>query len=262
MSTVRPGRGLTRHRGDAGLSRAAELAGAAVLAGVVAAGIFGLDLDERLSCELSRRLTADFSATAGGTGCGAPTDVRAEPVLEVRLDAAPRAAPAPARGAATVGDMPAGDYQVRGLGLRKQEILAAGGTTLDVAVAMLESDAMRADYVYGDGKAGESTNFGIFKQNWHMLTASDPSLDAVDVASGARLNADLAADIAALHRSRDHFGELWFAGHRNGQTGMENPGTEDIADYRAAVLWIRDQLESDPAFLDDDTRFWVAVPPI
>ena len=42
-----------------------------------------------------------------------------------------------------------GSYEVSGLGSRKQEILGAGGSTLDIAIAMLESDTMQADYAYG-----------------------------------------------------------------------------------------------------------------
>ena len=42
-----------------------------------------------------------------------------------------------------------GSYEVSGLGSRKQEILKAGGSTLDIAIAMLESDTMQADYAYG-----------------------------------------------------------------------------------------------------------------
>ena len=37
-----------------------------------------------------------------------------------------------------------GSYNVPGLGRRKQEITSAGGTVLDIAVAMLESDDMQA----------------------------------------------------------------------------------------------------------------------
>ena len=61
-------------------------------------------------------------------------------------------------GAATVGAVPfaiktraddRGSYEVSGLGSRKQEILQAGGSTLDIAIAMLESDTMQTDYAYG-----------------------------------------------------------------------------------------------------------------
>lgn len=42
-----------------------------------------------------------------------------------------------------------GSYTVSGLGTRKQAILKAGGNTLDLAIAMLETDNMGTDYVYG-----------------------------------------------------------------------------------------------------------------
>jgi len=48
-----------------------------------------------------------------------------------------------------------GSYTVSGLGTRKQAVTAAGGTTLDMAIAMLETDNMQATYTYGDGKSGD-----------------------------------------------------------------------------------------------------------
>jgi hypothetical protein len=42
-----------------------------------------------------------------------------------------------------------GYYTVSGLGQRKQAILNAGGNTLDIAIAMLETERMSTDYVYG-----------------------------------------------------------------------------------------------------------------
>ncbi len=42
-----------------------------------------------------------------------------------------------------------GSYTVSGLGSRKQAILGAGGNTLDLAIAMLETEHMTTDYTYG-----------------------------------------------------------------------------------------------------------------
>lgn len=42
-----------------------------------------------------------------------------------------------------------GEYTVPGLGSRKQAILNAGGNTLDLAIAMLETEQMSTDYTYG-----------------------------------------------------------------------------------------------------------------
>jgi hypothetical protein len=62
-----------------------------------------------------------------------------------------------------------GSYTVSGLGARKQAILGAGGNTLDLAIAMLETENMQTDYAYGDNKVDDAANFGLFKQNWGML---------------------------------------------------------------------------------------------
>src|SRR5689334_2862118 len=60
-------------------------------------------------------------------------------------------------------DQEAGHYMVPGLGARKQAVLSNGGNVLDLAVAMLETETMRASsYAYGDGKKGDAANFGIF----------------------------------------------------------------------------------------------------
>lgn len=42
-----------------------------------------------------------------------------------------------------------GHYTVSGLGARKKAILNAGGNTLDLAIAMLETDTMTTNYAYG-----------------------------------------------------------------------------------------------------------------
>jgi hypothetical protein len=157
-----------------------------------------------------------------------------------------------------------GSYTVPGLGRRKQEMLAAGGVVLDIAVAMLESDDMQATYVYGDAKTGDAANFGIFKQNWMMIRTVHPNFTALgagDYNRGAALNTDLRLDIDVLHRSQTHYGLAggWWAGHRNGATGLANPGTPDIQGYRMAVEWIRDQLNASSDNLTNDTRFWVQV---
>ncbi|KAL4745493.1 hypothetical protein BDW72DRAFT_208161 [Aspergillus terricola var. indicus] len=156
-----------------------------------------------------------------------------------------------------------GNDTISGLGARKQAVLDAGGNTRDLAIAMLETTTMTTDYTYGDGKTGESTNFGIFKQNWYMLrhSASDFLGQTVDqVKNGAILNSDLGKDVQARHEGEEHFGyETWFAGHRNGESGVQNPGTDDIKAYIDAVVWIQQQIESDKKYQSDDTRFWVDV---
>ena len=88
-------------------------------------------------------------------------------------------------------------------------------------------------------------------------------MGADEFTTGAVLNRDLRQDIRSLNDCQALFGlERWFGGHRNGSTGLADPETEDINTYQDAVLSIQAQLDSDPRFLSDDTRFFVAVPAI
>jgi len=141
---------------------------------------------------------------------------------------------------------------------------------LDLAVAMLETRTLRANYPLGDvypggqQKTGDAANFGIFKQNWLMIRSAwrpFAGLGPKDYLRGMALNNNLALDIQVLHASQNRYGlqHAWFAGHRNGSSGLNNPNTRDIDSYRSAVYWIRDQLNSETKYLSDDTRFWVDV---
>ena len=76
-------------------------------------------------------------------------------------------------------------------------------------------------------------------------------------------SSDIYADVASRWDCQNYYGyERWFAGHRNGATGLENANTEDIKFYRDSVEWIKSQIDSDPKYESDDTRFWVDVTPI
>ncbi|KIQ61562.1 hypothetical protein TR51_19630 [Kitasatospora griseola] len=159
-----------------------------------------------------------------------------------------------------------GSYSIGGLGNRKGQVRAAGATSLDLAVAMLETDTMNSNYAYGDNKSGDAANFGIFKQNWMMLRAGCSQFSGQSQSqynNGAALNSNLSQDVSCLHQSQSHYGlDTWFAGHRNGASGLSNPYTADIDNYRSAVYWIKAQLDANSANLGNDTRFWVQVPAI
>ncbi|MFC6017400.1 carbohydrate-binding domain-containing protein [Plantactinospora solaniradicis] len=159
-----------------------------------------------------------------------------------------------------------GSYTVSGLGSRKQAVTRAGGNVLDLAIAMLETDNMQTNYPYGDNKSGDAANFGIFKQNWFMLRNACSRFRGQSTGNwnnGAVLNSDLSTDVQCRHASESYYGtDRWFAGHRNGETGINNPNTSDIARYRTAIYWIRDQLNSNSANRTNDIRYWVNVPPI
>lgn len=170
------------------------------------------------------------------------------------------------RAAACPSGMSCGSYTVSGLGSRKQQVLGVGANSLDLAVAMLETDNMGTNYPYGDNKTGDAANFGIFKQNWLMLRSACDSFSGRSASQwndGAGLNNDLSWDVYCLHQSQNHYGtNTWFAGHRNGSTGLNNPNTTDINNYKTAIYWIQSQINSSSANLSNDTRFWVQVPPI
>ncbi|MCC8251518.1 hypothetical protein [Saccharothrix luteola] len=168
--------------------------------------------------------------------------------------------------AACPSGMRCGSYGISGLGSRKQQVRNAGANSLDLAVAMLETERMDTNYPYGDNKRDDAANFGIFKQNWYMLRSKCDRFRGQTTSqwnNGAALNSNLSADISCLHQSQNAYGmNTWFGGHRNGQTGINNPNTSDINGYKTAVYWIRDQLNSNSANLSNDTRFWVDVKPI
>jgi|ERR1039458_7974700 hypothetical protein len=175
---------------------------------------------------------------------------------------------APAAAALTCpSGMSCGSYTISGLGSRKQQVLGAGASVLDLAVAMLETDTMQASsYPYGDGKSGDAANFGIFKQNWYMLRTSCSYFSGQSTSQyndGAALNSNLGEDVSCINQGQSHYGlSRWFAGQRDGQSGLSNPNQSVITEYVTAVDWIEAQLASNSANLSNDTRFWVSVPAI
>jgi hypothetical protein len=181
--------------------------------------------------------------------------------------AAPAASALTCPTASNGSTMSCGSYTISGLGSRKQQVLHAGASVLDLAVAMLETDTMQASsYPYGDGKTSDSANFGIFKQNWYMLRTSCGQFEGQSTSQwndGAALNSNLSEDVSCINQSQSHYGiNTWFGGHRDGQTGLNNPNTADINNYKTAVNWIESQLNSSSSNLSNDTRFWVDVPAI
>ncbi|OQE84905.1 hypothetical protein PENNAL_c0025G02623 [Penicillium nalgiovense] len=58
--------------------------------------------------------------------------------------------------------------------------------------------------------------------------------------------------------------DVWFAGHRHGQSAIEKPDTPDIKGllYEQGTtrpMWIQQQVESEKKYESDDIRFWVMV---
>ncbi|KAJ6139460.1 hypothetical protein N7471_005946 [Penicillium samsonianum] len=159
-----------------------------------------------------------------------------------------------------------GHYTVSGLGAHKKAILNAGGNNLDIAIAMLEiSDMETSHYPYGDAKTYDAANFGLFKQNWGQLRVCASRYGFVGKSEsqwndGALLNSNVYADVASRWDCQNYYGyDKWFAGHRNGASGLQNPYTQDILNYKSAVEWIQQQVDSNNDYKYDDTRFWVDV---
>ncbi|KAF1363694.1 hypothetical protein EJ07DRAFT_102257 [Lizonia empirigonia] len=159
-----------------------------------------------------------------------------------------------------------GSYTISGLGSRKQQVTAAGASSLNLAVAMLETERMATNYAYGDNKQNDAANFGIFKQNWGMLRVCCNRFKGQSQSSwnnGAVLNSNLNADVQCLKDCQSYYGQnKWFAGHRNGQAGLNNPNTQDINNYINGVKYIEKQLLTQPNGLTNDVRYWIYVVPI
>ena len=167
-----------------------------------------------------------------------------------------------------------GTTQIDGLGTRKSKILSkAGGDLLVLAIAMQETQRMTADYEFGDTntdgtpKQGDASCYGIFKQNWGMISQilnyhSEALAEAYGSVlqlpiGGEIINNNLALDIAILQVSRRVFGSSWLAGHRQGATGLSGGRARDVQNYTNAVHWIRCQLEQNPNLRTNDCRVWV-----
>jgi hypothetical protein len=166
----------------------------------------------------------------------------------------------------------------------KSAILANGGGTLELAIAMLETDNLLANYPFGDSKTGDAANFGIYKMNWYMIQQCTPAkvLIGDNLAStalttaGTTINSDPALATRILLEATERWsmagpepsdpvsGNFW-AGQRWGQSGLDNlAGTnwDDIQNYYLAVQAIKAKCDLDPTVWISDVRYSVYVPPV
>jgi hypothetical protein len=158
--------------------------------------------------------------------------------------------------------MNCGCYTVAGLGANKRAYQDAGANRSFLASAMMETERMDTNYVYGDNKSGDSFNAGATKQNWGMMRQCHSPWSGYgpnDFAISAQLNSSRAFDVQVYNQCRNYFGDRWFAGHRNGASGLSNPGTRDIENFKTGYNWTYNQLAGHEC---DDVRFWVDIPPI
>jgi glycosyl hydrolase family 134 len=172
----------------------------------------------------------------------------------------------------------------------KYAIRKAGGTTLALAIAMLEDKHLRANYPFGDiypdgkPKIGDAANFGIYKMNWYMIQQCPSAKRIIGNRPpsfvwqnmGTRINNDpqLATEIllqAMKLWSTDlpnptipKTGNFW-AGHRWGESGLKNlTGTNwnDILRYYQSVQAIKSKCDNDDTVWESDVRYWVNLPPV
>jgi hypothetical protein len=140
---------------------------------------------------------------------------------------------------------------------------AAGATQYMLASAMMETEMMDATtYADGDNKTGDSWNGGVCKQNWGMMRKCHPawqSLTANDYASARPMNTNRSLDVTVYNECRAFYGTSWWAGQRNGSSGLANPNTPDIQRFKLAEDWTNTMVA---CHLTDDIRFWANVPAI
>lgn len=170
--------------------------------------------------------------------------------------------------------LPCGCGLIRGFAERKRAIADAGGDRRFLASAMLETSTLTTEYPFGDvspgpdnqvgtgddiPKTGGAANFGLTKMNWTMIRQCHPpyaGLGDGDFLRGAELNDDLPLDVRVYNECRTFFGDGWFAGHRNGVAGLNNPNTADIRVFQGGVGWILEMLQGHEL---DDVQFFVSI---
>lgn len=121
---------------------------------------------------------------------------------------------------------------ISGLGARKQQRIELGADASFLASAMMETREMKTDYKYGDGKTHDAFNAGLCKQNWFLSRRCHQPwshLGPNDYHTFAVLNSNTRLDIEVYGKCRQRFSKrLFFASHRNGETGFYNPNTDGI----------------------------------
>jgi hypothetical protein len=160
-----------------------------------------------------------------------------------------------------------GCYVVPGLGANKKKILDAGAglpyTSYLLASAMVETEKLDTNYALGDNKSGDSFNAGVAKQNWGMIRTCHSAwknLKSTDTGTAAMLNNDRVLDAQVYGECRAYYGDKWWAGHRNGVSGIANPNTQDIKNFKTGEDWTNTQIQN--GHTCDDLRFWVNLPAI
>lgn len=166
------------------------------------------------------------------------------------------------------GTITCGCYIVPGLGANKKAILDAGASQSAadqsyvqylLASAMIETALSDTNYPLGDNKTGDSFNAGVAKQNLGMIKVCHPAIQTT--AQATAMNSNRALDVQVYVECRKYYGSSWWAGHRNGSSGISNPNTPDIQNFKAGEDWTNQMIQSGNHQCDN-VRFWVSLPAI
>ncbi|RDU25144.1 lysozyme family protein [Anaerosacchariphilus polymeriproducens] len=153
----------------------------------------------------------------------------------------------------------AGTEQVSGISKIKNEIYAAGGDDIAVAVAMLESKTMDSP---DNTKGGDAANYTRFNMNWYgMRTKLYPTLgpnDAYKVVNDWK--GSIKKETRTFMKYKSAWGKDFYSIHRGGESGLHGKYKNQIADYQDAIIFIANQLSANSQFKHDNTRVWVDVP--
>jgi hypothetical protein len=176
----------------------------------------------------------------------------------------------------------------------KAAIKSAGGTSVALAIAMLEDKHLEsqphADYPFGDQlpngtpKTGDAANFGVFKMNWYMIQMCQSAKTIIGnrppgfawQSIGIRINNDvkLATQILteAMHKwstaapnPAKPVAQNFWAGHRWGSDGLNaapHAKWNDILQYFHAVQTIKQACDGDVSVWTSNIRYYLYVPPV
>ncbi|MGA8087136.1 MAG: hypothetical protein WCA10_07510 [Terracidiphilus sp.] len=156
---------------------------------------------------------------------------------------------------------------------------------LSLSKPKIETRSFQRDELPGGPKTGDAANFGLYKMNWLMIRQTPtgesliereqrilakeirrngeefaPTDWSVEAAVGRLINSSTALATRIMVEAMDKWhaenppdpkhptpGNFW-AGHRAGSTGLNDPGSadwNDILDYYLAVMAIRARLDND-----------------
>jgi len=135
-----------------------------------------------------------------------------------------------------------------------------------LAVGMIETSTLDSNYTYGDGKSGDSANFGYMKDNWYSYRTAVSNFRGQSSSqwnNGAIANGNYGNAQNFANQIVSYFGWTgYWEVHRGGQSrlGVWNSDTDE---YYQGVNWIQQQINSNYGqYTTDGTRFWVSVPAI